>query len=168
MRKITWSKIKQNSYAITEDGKVYSYYKKDFMTTSIDKDGYEVVSLITSENQHSHFGIHRLLMITYHPCENMENLTVNHIDGNKKNNSFSNLEWVTASENTRLAHETNLNNTVGENHGKAKLSEDEAKLIIKMIKEGKGLKEIKLAVPQLNKNMLNHIKRGDTWKHIPR
>ena len=31
-------------------------------------------------------------MIAFKSVENMENLQVNHIDGNKQNNSFENLE----------------------------------------------------------------------------
>lgn len=166
---IVWNKIKANAYAIDSDtGNIYSFYKKDFMSTSIDKDGYRQVSLVTSEGKHSHFGIHRLLMATFCPRDDIAEMTVNHIDGNKLNNSLENLEWVTASENVRLAHETGLNDTRGEKHGKSKLTEEQAKRVIQLVKEGKGLKEIRKEIPCLNRNMLNLIKHGHTWKHLPR
>lgn len=45
------------------------------------------------------FRIHRLVLQTFKPAENMENLEVNHIDCDRSNNLLSNLEWVTPSEN---------------------------------------------------------------------
>ena len=46
---------------------------------------------------------HRLVMKTWRPTANMEALTVDHLDHNKRNNAVSNLEWVTRSENLRRA-----------------------------------------------------------------
>ena len=46
---------------------------------------------------------HRLVMKTWMPTEDMDNLTVDHLDHNKRNNSINNLEWVTESENKRRA-----------------------------------------------------------------
>lgn len=138
------------------------------MKTSIDKDGYKTISLQTPNGTGSHFGIHRLLMITYRPINNMEEMTVNHIDGNKMNNSFENLEWVTASENTALAHKTGLNPSKGETHGRAKLTEKQAKRVIQLIKEGKKTKDIQKEIPFITKGMVSKIRNNETWKHLPR
>ena len=42
---------------------------------------------------------HRLVMMAFCPCENMDNLQVSHLDDNKENNCLSNLCWATAKEN---------------------------------------------------------------------
>ena len=46
---------------------------------------------------------HRLVMLTWRPIPNAEDLTVDHLDHNKRNNSVANLEWVSEVENQRRA-----------------------------------------------------------------
>ena len=46
---------------------------------------------------------HRLVMLTWHPIPNAENLTVDHINHDKRCNELSNLEWVTQEENLKRA-----------------------------------------------------------------
>ena len=46
---------------------------------------------------------HRLVMLTWRPIPNAEDLTVDHLDHNKRNNALTNLEWVTREENVRRA-----------------------------------------------------------------
>ena len=68
-------------------------YKKD-LAVKIDNGGYCRI--------HTHLGYkaaHRIVMLTWKPIPDAENLTVDHLDHNKRNNSISNLEWVTAMEN---------------------------------------------------------------------
>lgn len=167
---IKYSKIKENLYSIEKDGRVYSHTAKKYMKTSFDKDGYITVNLRNNQNGYSHFAIHRLLMIAYKPILNMENMTVDHIDGNKYNNILENLQWVTASENTHLAHITGLNKSHGESHGRAKITEQEARKIIELLELGYSYDEILKEIPNnnLTKKIISKIKYNETWKFLPR
>jgi hypothetical protein len=46
---------------------------------------------------------HRLVMLTWKPIPDAENLTVDHLNHNKRDNSVANLEWVTKKENLARA-----------------------------------------------------------------
>lgn len=73
----------------------------------VHKQGYFVVRLYKNHKQKSLF-VHRLIAQAFIP--NPLNLKfVNHIDGNKQNNSISNLEWITASGNVNHAYVMGLN-----------------------------------------------------------
>ena len=54
-------------------------------------------------NVHRQILAHRVVMLTWRPTANAENLTVDHLDHNKRNNSLDNLEWVSEEENLRRA-----------------------------------------------------------------
>ena len=51
------------------------------------------------------YRVHRLVMETYAPCANSNQLVVDHIDGIKTHNSLSNLRWLTPEENTSVSGE---------------------------------------------------------------
>jgi hypothetical protein len=53
--------------------------------------------------------VHKFVWETYKGLvDSSDGLTINHIDGNKKNNSLSNLRRVTMSENAQHARDTGL------------------------------------------------------------
>ena len=80
--------------------------------------GYKILTL-SKDNIKTNYRVHRI--VAEHFINNPDNKPyVNHIDGNKSNNQYSNLEWVTAKENTEhslyiLKNKTNKGCT-WENH----------------------------------------------------
>lgn len=79
------------------------------LSPTVNGAGYLMVGFFSKEDR-INVNVHRLLMETFVP--NPENKPhVNHKDGNKLNNSLDNLEWSTASENTRHACDTALMNS---------------------------------------------------------
>lgn len=51
---------------------------------------------------------HRVVMLTWKPIPNAEDLTVDYLDHNKRNNSVDNLEWVTKEENLKRAADDHI------------------------------------------------------------
>lgn len=94
------------NYFINTDCKVWSAKRKIFMRYRLRK-GYACVWL-SHKGKQNLIGIHRLMALAYIPNPKNE-ATVNHIDGNKLNNSIENLEWLSASDNLKHAHRTGLN-----------------------------------------------------------
>ena len=100
-------------YAVTTDGRVWSYPGKNgrrsrFLLPYLDTRGYDTVSL-HRDGQRKIMSVHRLVALTFIPLiEGKPH--VNHMDGNKSNNTVENLEWVTLLENLQHARALGLYN----------------------------------------------------------
>lgn len=53
----------------------------------------------TDTINHKTYMLHRIVLETFNPTENMNDLFVDHIDGNRQNNNVTNLRWVSHQEN---------------------------------------------------------------------
>lgn len=107
--------------------------------------------------------VHRLVAIAFIP--NPENKPqVNHIDGNKKNNTLQNLEWCTAKENTLHATQIGKRTNVGENNNKAKLSVQDILNIRNEFSVGKG-KELSLKYG-VSVTHIYRVAKNKGWKHV--
>jgi hypothetical protein len=96
----------KGKYSITKDGKIWSHIRDRFLKKQTNRLGYEIIRL-GSNGQKKTLTVHRLVALTYLPKVEGCN-EVNHKDGNKLNNDFSNLEWTTRSENMKHAIKTGL------------------------------------------------------------
>ena len=100
-----WRTITEASnYEVSTNGQVRNRTTKKILKGRLSKNGYLQVSIkIDSTQKFCNRYIHRLVAL--HFIQNPNNKReVNHIDGNKENNTLSNLEWVTSSENQKHRH----------------------------------------------------------------
>ena len=126
--------------------------------------GYAIVT-IYSNRKPNYRKIHRLVATAF--LGNPEKLpVVNHINGNKLDNTVSNLEWCTPSHNSLHAVATGLTNSAkGEAHGRAKLTEIQVHEIRNLCNNGAVQAQIakKFGVkPMIISNIVNRKR----WRHI--
>ena len=93
-------------YRISNKGQVYSYSSNKYKIPVITMNGYEYAHL-WKDNKRKAKSIHRLVAKTFLPQIKGKNY-INHIDGNKRNNDISNLEWCTFSENMKHGYDIGL------------------------------------------------------------
>lgn len=102
-----WRVLKRNNnYCVNERGEVLSLRKNKILSPKRNWDGYLRIQL-WEHNHCKYISIHRLVAEEFIPNPTNKPF-VNHIDGDKTNNSVDNLEWCTQQENIRHAWDTGL------------------------------------------------------------
>jgi hypothetical protein len=101
-------------YKIDENGNVF-LVNNNLPVRVCYSHGYKIVRL---KNKHGakFFRVHRLVAMCYHASKEFEGAVVNHLDGNKLNNHFSNLEWCTRAENVIHAYKIGLHKNAEQHH----------------------------------------------------
>ena len=110
-------------------------------------------------------GTHRAMLMTYHPIHDVDTMIARHIDGIKKNNNLSNLEWITQQESA-----ASQLTRYGEDNSQSKYTENEIRTMCDLISQGKFPKEIAeiMNIPYSD-NFCNYISRLRThriWPHV--
>ena len=139
--------------------------KGKLMQTNSLRKGYKYIELYDLETNHKKFSIHRLIAIHFIPNPNNYPM-INHKDGNTLNNSIDNLEWCTASQNTKHAFDTGLLVTrKGESCTQSKLTEQQVKDIYVLKSHGMTSKAIS-KIYGVCFSTICDIFQGRTWKSV--
>lgn len=104
--------------------------RKRVIPLKIDQKGYCVI-----RTEVGYVSVHRLVMKTWKPAPNVEQLTVDHLNHNKRDNRLENLEWVTRQVNSERAKKDQLAIVVAK----------EGQIEIPYDVSGKGNKQVILA-----------------------
>ena len=135
----------EGRFMITDFGRLFSINGRwkgvKLMQPAVGKkEGYYITNL-RMKPKNRHVRIHQL--VGEHFVDNPDNKPqLNHDDGNKLNNHYSNLKWCTIAENIEHAVRTGLIDIKGEKHHHAKLKDCDIPLIFEMRNEGMLMKDI--------------------------
>jgi hypothetical protein len=160
-----WRPVKnfEPYYLISDLGRVKTIKTELIRKLQIHEDGYLYLLLCINEVRYKKY-IHKLVAEAF--IDNPLNLVeVNHIDGNKQNNSISNLEWCTHINNMVHANKNNLIVRLnGENISSSKLTEQQ----VFEIRNLKGKLRGNVIAKRYNvcKDTIYDILHGRTWKHL--
>lgn len=152
---------------VSNTGRFKDAYKKD-LPIKMNNTGYCAIRTYVGYK-----AAHRLVLMTWRPTRDMESLTVDHLDHNKRNNTLSNLEWVTYKENQNRSYIDQVSNdmscpagkvlTFGKQNYKFNTYEEAAAWVItNFMPNNKDVKKEKIA--NRIKNSINNNKTYCNYK----
>lgn len=150
-------------YVVYPDGSIFNSKTQLFLKGSIKSDGYLRVGL-TLHGKTTKYYVHRLVATAY--LENQQQLPcVNHLNNDKLNNCFYNLEWCTQQQN--ISHKVKQNRQVrGENCHSHKLKEFEVlEIRQKYASENVSIRFLANKY-NVDKKLIWCIVKREVWKHI--
>jgi hypothetical protein len=157
----------EGMYAVTEDGRVWSYKSEKWMKPMVGTHGYLIVELSNGSRKKGvryPKQVHRLVAETF--IKNKFKLSdVNHIDSNRANPRVENLEWVTRKGN--LAHAMRAGRIkVGEQRKNTKLTAQKVKEIRSKYSFWKYTMPMLASEYGVTFNCIQAVLERRNWKHI--
>lgn len=150
-----------DNYKINEFGEVVNIKTNKILKPSPCGKGYLKLTLCKNGKCYGKY-IHQLVAETF--IGKVDGLIVNHIDGNKLNNHYSNLEYCTYSQNNYHAYNTNLK-PKGENFYNSKLTKEQVIQIRKEYTKNHTFQDFANKY-NVSRATIRDVILYKTWKHI--
>ena len=93
-------------YEVYDDGRIWSYSHKKWLKPQLDKYGYQRVNLSDNECKRKTYQVHRVVYEAVTGESIPEGMQCNHINEDKTDNRFCNINLLTPKENTNWGTRT--------------------------------------------------------------
>jgi len=148
------------NYLVSNLGRVKNVTTGKFKVPRVTSDGYLRMTTYPSRKT---TGIHRLVLKTFEPNINCDNLQVNHINGLRDDNRLENLEWVTSKENANKR--VFVQDLKGENNPSSILSDTQALEIRNNYDE--SIRDSEIATHyNVSRSIIMKIRNGTSYTHV--
>lgn len=169
---IVYKDIKPGYYQVSNHGRIRSVRYETPMIMKSNIDGkYIRIGLSTKGLSHTrNYSVHRLVATAFVQGWSVDKNCVNHIDGNRYNNNYTNLEWLSNDQNMQHAVDSCLLKR-GDDSPCSKISEQEATKICYSLNKNHGslidtYNELKDLIPTVSYPIITMIKYGETFTYI--
>lgn len=163
--------IKDNMYEINPDTSIIRRIDTKYVLSQTydSQTGYYRIGLSNKLNKTGRYFVHRIVAKMF--CFEYEGKNiVNHINGIKNDNRYTNLEWCTAKENVQHAIRLGLTRHRGSNNSHSILTDDQVHEICKLMCENISYSEIlcRVGIPVQENflKILSQIRGKRLWKWI--
>ena len=95
-----------SKYEVFDDGRIWSYRKNKFLKPSTLPSGYQQVCLTDNEGNRKMYYLHRIVYETFSGSQIPNNLQCNHINEDKSDNRFCNINLLTPKQNSNFGSRT--------------------------------------------------------------
>lgn len=167
-----WKEYKNTGYFISNFGNLKN--KKNMLLKTNSKHNRYCQTSLRINSVPRTFLVHRLVAETFIPNPNSLP-TVNHIDGNKKNNHVTNLEWCTQKDNIKHAWESGLATSKVGQEKHTSVLDDMHILTIATLKDNYDRNKLAEYLPVRNngkatikskREQIRRIIKGERWSHL--
>lgn len=145
------------------NGKVSYTSKEKILKNRVDSSGYEYISLRKNKKEYK-FRIHRLVAMMFVDGY-LGSLTINHKDGNKRNNHYLNLECISLYDNIQHAKNNKLH-AFGIKQFNSKLNDDMVAEIRKRYIPRKVTMKFLSEEYNISEETIFDVIHKNTWKHV--
>lgn len=171
-KKCTYPTVRTDAYMISNYGRIYSNITHKYQSETIDSKGYVLVMLCRNAMKGCNFKVHRLVAWEFCNDQYRDGYQVNHLDSDRTNNFYKNLEWVSVRDNVLHSFSDGYRvSKKGEDHYRNKYKKETIAKIKTHISEGLSNIEIMnifgytMGVDNFSLyNLIVDIRRGRVWK----
>jgi hypothetical protein len=152
-------------YAVTDDGKVWSYITNKWLKGGIDRDGYTKFILTKNKNIKS-YSVHRLVAEAFIPNPNNYPIVCHLVEATPHINSVTNLFWGTQQMNVGdCANKGRRREVKGVSSGTAKLTDTDV-IKIRNTPKFRGSGVMLAQKFNVTTATISSIRLGKNWNHI--